>query len=40
MMFSQTFFSVLITLALVLTGAGALTLLILWIRDMKNGKVW
>ena len=40
MMFSKDFFSILITCALVLTGAGAVTLIGLWIRDMKNGKVW
>jgi hypothetical protein len=40
MMFSRDFFSLLITLALVLTGAGALTLIGLWIRDVIKGKVW
>jgi hypothetical protein len=40
MKFSQDFFSILITCALVLTGAGAITLIVLWIRDVLKGKVW
>lgn len=40
MMFSEQFFSILITLALILTGTGALTLVALWIHDMIKGKVW
>lgn len=40
MLFSQTFFTVLITAALILTGAGALTLIALLIKDFKQGKVW
>ena len=40
MMFSNGFFTVLVTCALILTGAGAVTLIALWIRDMIKGKVW
>lgn len=40
MMFSKDFFSALIVSALILTGAGAVTLIVLWIRDLINRKVW
>ncbi len=40
MLFSQTFFTALITAALILTAAGALTLIVLLINDFKKGKVW
>lgn len=40
MMFSQGFFSMLIICALVFTGIGALTLIVLWIRDLISKKVW
>jgi hypothetical protein len=39
-LFSQSFFSVLIFCALLLTGAGAVVLLGLLVRDIKKGKVW
>lgn len=39
-LFPQTFFSALIFCALLLTGAGAVTLIGLLIRDFKKGKVW
>jgi hypothetical protein len=40
MMFSESFFTILITCALILTGVGAITMIALWIRDMIKGKVW
>ena len=40
MMFSRDFFTFLVAAALVLTGAGAVTLNALWIREMIKGKVW
>ncbi len=39
-MFSQTFLHGLIALALLWTAAGAVTLVVLLIRDFKNGKLW
>lgn len=39
-MFPKSFFTILVTCALGLTGVGAVTLIGLWIRDMKKGKVW
>ncbi len=40
MLFPESFFSILITGALILTGIGALTLIILLIRDFARKKVW
>lgn len=39
-MFSPTFLHYLILTALVWTGAGALTLLVLLFKDWKNGTLW
>ena len=39
-MFSQPFLHFLILLALGWTGAGALTLILLLIRDYRQGKLW
>lgn len=39
-MFSETFLSSLILVALVWTGLGALTLLVLLFVDWVRGKVW
>jgi len=40
MKFSRGFFEILIVAALVMTGAGAGTLIVLWVRDLIKGKVW
>lgn len=40
MKFSTDFFAILIICSLVFTGVGAVTLIVLWIRDMIKGKVW
>lgn len=39
-MFSEAFVSFLVHLGLIWTAAGALVLIILLIRDFKNGKLW
>jgi hypothetical protein len=39
-LFPESFFAILITGALILTGIGALTLLILLVRDFARKKVW
>ncbi len=39
-LFGQTFFTVLIVCALGLTAVGALTLIILLIRDFMKDEVW
>jgi len=38
--FSQGFFEVLVFGALSMTGGGAVLLLILLVRDLKNGRTW
>lgn len=40
MLFGQTFFTIMIVLALALTGVGALTLIVLLIRDFMKDEVW
>lgn len=39
-MFPQSFLHILITLALAWTGAGAVTLVVLLIRDLRRGRLW
>ncbi len=39
-MFSQTFFYSLVILGLVWTALGILALIILFVRDWKNGDLW
>ena len=39
-MFTQSFLNVLVVTALVWTAIGALTLVILLIRDFRNGTLW
>jgi len=39
-MFPELFVHILVVLGLVWTAAGALLLIILLIRDYKNGKLW
>ncbi len=39
-MFSEAFLQFLVLLGLIWTGLGALTLIILLIRDWKRGELW
>lgn len=39
-MFTQTFLAILIQVALLWTGLGAVTLIVMLIRDWRNGQLW